>query len=420
MRFITTIILATSALTSAWPLQVYAQQQNATQQQIQRTTVPYGQQPLAPTTTPAAPSAPVTTIPQVAPIPKLAPLVDVREQAELAAQALQAAQNAPAQQPAANTRQPAPQAMPNAVLLVPAQQQMMMAPPQQQLVPVGQAAPQPAPQATADAGTNNTPDATTPVDAAAEQVQAPDASMDVESSAALRPTPLPEASKESVVKETNKGIDMDLEPSLVGGMGEDASNGDLSNPPALDSQDDAALSYEDQLRIRTKEIEQRAQSQAFEQSKRSTFPLETYQIRDKLRKLKETKANHVWVMSISDDYKDITFWDQKLFNSFEMKYRVKDPQRLRRFLNLRYEDYNKVMHNIEDEVLEKKEVKVEVKKKPKRKNDLEEIVVRGEDPDDVFKFEGGDEFKDEIIEETTGFIDNPQKSKFILTFCRSR
>lgn len=79
---------------------------------------------------------------------------------------------------------------------------------------------------------------------------------------------------------TNQGIDMNLEPSLV------ADDGSSAAPEA---QDFSALPYEEQLRIRTKEIQQQARSQAFEQSKKAALPLEPYEIRDLLRRLKDTQ-----------------------------------------------------------------------------------------------------------------------------------
>ncbi len=74
----------------------------------------------------------------------------------------------------------------------------------------------------------------------------------------------------------NTGIDMRLDPDLVGGYD--------PNMPNIE-----ALPYETQLRIRTEQIREQARQRAFEQAKRSVLPLETYEIRDVLGRLKDTQ-----------------------------------------------------------------------------------------------------------------------------------
>lgn len=78
---------------------------------------------------------------------------------------------------------------------------------------------------------------------------------------------------------SNQGIDMNLKPELVGADKEEQTP----------EQEFAALPYEEQLRIRTKEIDQQARTQAFEGNKNALLPLESYEIRDLLRRLRETQ-----------------------------------------------------------------------------------------------------------------------------------
>lgn len=81
--------------------------------------------------------------------------------------------------------------------------------------------------------------------------------------------------------ENNQGINMDLDPGLVGTAEGEDELGALPEEPVL--------SYEEQLRIRLKEIEQQGRAEAFERTKRAVLPLETYQIRDLIRRLKVTQ-----------------------------------------------------------------------------------------------------------------------------------
>lgn len=78
---------------------------------------------------------------------------------------------------------------------------------------------------------------------------------------------------------TNPGMDMSINPDLVGGV--DAAAGTGTAP--------TVLPYEEQLRIRTQEIQQKARDQGFEQIKKSTLPLETYEIRELLSRLRKTQ-----------------------------------------------------------------------------------------------------------------------------------
>lgn len=77
----------------------------------------------------------------------------------------------------------------------------------------------------------------------------------------------------------NTGITMALDPNMVGGF-------DPNVPP---QQSFDQLPYEVQLQMRTMELQQSARQLAYEQAKRNILPLETYEIRDLLARLKNTQ-----------------------------------------------------------------------------------------------------------------------------------
>jgi len=81
------------------------------------------------------------------------------------------------------------------------------------------------------------------------------------------------------VTTTNPGMDMSINSNLVGGAYDPNLPPSPTNP----------VPYEVQLEQRTQEIQQKARAQAFEQAKRSSLPLETYEIRDMLGRLKDTQ-----------------------------------------------------------------------------------------------------------------------------------
>lgn len=77
---------------------------------------------------------------------------------------------------------------------------------------------------------------------------------------------------------SNQGMDMSINPDLVGGY-----------DPSLPASDVNPVPYEVQLEQRTRELQQQARAMAFEQAKRSAMPMETYEIRDVLHRLKDTQ-----------------------------------------------------------------------------------------------------------------------------------
>lgn len=78
--------------------------------------------------------------------------------------------------------------------------------------------------------------------------------------------------------QTNPGMDMNINPAMVGGGGVDA----YGNPVA-------AVPYEQQLEQRTREIQVQARDMAYQQAKKSVLPLETTEIKEVLGRLKDTQ-----------------------------------------------------------------------------------------------------------------------------------
>ena len=176
-----------------------------------------------------------------------------------------------AQQPVQNNQMLVPQNGQGTVQPVPQQIQPQIAMPSPAQVttqPVTQAAP----AATAAA---ETPAAATPA--------APAKPAEVTNTAGFAPqaatAKLPLNS--GMMPATNAGMDMSIHPDLVSGP-----NGyDPSLPPGPTN----PVPYEVQLEQRTQELQQKARAQAFDQAKRSSLPMETYEIRDVLGRLKDTQ-----------------------------------------------------------------------------------------------------------------------------------
>lgn len=51
-----------------------------------------------------------------------------------------------------------------------------------------------------------------------------------------------------------------------------------------------------------------------------------------LGKLRYKRQPHIWVMTLSDDYRDVTFWEPKLFYKFDLRGRIDEPETLKLFL----------------------------------------------------------------------------------------
>ena len=98
-------------------------------------------------------------------------------------------------------------------------------------------------------------------------------------------------------------------------------------------------------------------------------------------KLKETKEPYTWVMSFSEDYTDITFWDPKLFKQFELRARVEDPKKLENFLKGKYATYEAVNDNLTEDYQQKEDDDEEAKKllNKQKTNQNVDINIEGDE-----------------------------------------
>jgi intracellular multiplication protein IcmK len=245
----------------------------------------------------------------VMPAPTLAPLRSpedqARENARIFAEqqaANQAAQQAAAQangqlspiQPQVQNFQPGttPLAPVQPITAPVAQPQLATIPQQQVMQPAAlpapiaapTPAPAPAPAPTAEPTSSTSSSTTTVTETPAAVVEEP---AKATNTAGFAPqtsgTALPlnsggsmPASAATSIARTNPGMDMNINPDMIGGVGADAAAA-------------AAVPYEVQLEQRTQEIQEKARGLAYEQAKKSVLPMETYEIRDVLGRLKDTQ-----------------------------------------------------------------------------------------------------------------------------------
>lgn len=239
------------------------QQANA-QQQVQQT-----QQ----TANPAVPSAPSDTdlqnpngVPRLAPVNQIQPLRPTQDQAASTSNQLQAQQSGGRQ-----TQLVAPVNAPQNITTP-------------QLVPISQPAAQAQTGATQGDTTTATPVTPQNVQAPAAAIAAPTTTTgfapknatNAADSVPLNTGTMPNSALPP--SRTNPGMDMSIDPNVVGGVG---AATDPNAPPAVP--------YEEQLRQRTQEIQTQARDMAYEQAKKSVLPMETYEIRDVLGRLKDTQ-----------------------------------------------------------------------------------------------------------------------------------
>jgi hypothetical protein len=104
-------------------------------------------------------------------------------------------------------------------------------------------------------------------------------------------------------------------------------------------------------------------------------------------------------MTLSSDYKDVTFWDPKMFNKYELQGRIDDGDKLRNFLLSKYPDYDSVKRGNVAEII--KEESSDEEEEPVKKNpDLEEIRLRGLNEDSILEYKDSDDpFRDQQMEE---------------------
>lgn len=133
-------------------------------------------------------------------------------------------------------------------------------------------------------------------------------------------------------------------------------------------------------------------------------------------------------MTFSEDYKDVTFWDPKLFTKFEMKGRVEDTIKLKNFLNGVFPDYNSVRRGNIENIPEEDESFEETDKKPPRKKDIDEINLRGLRDDSRLEYDEGEDLyrdtqmneKEHLLVEWDGVAKNDQEDDGHIKFKSKR
>lgn len=265
--------------------QAYAQQQDVITNQpvAANTTITNMPVPNAPPQAQLNQQSPFVAQP-VAPAPRLEPMLSPQDMAARAAREAAERQQAAANQAAAAQQQGQMQQQQQLVPVMAPMQQLQAMPVQmmqQQQIPMQVDPQQQAAQVPVQATV------ATPETAPAEQ-PAPQAQIETpvtatnttgfatEAANAQMPTTGGMLPAGAVV--TNPGMDMSINPDLVGGY-----------DPNLPASATNPVPYEVQLEQRTQELQQRARAMAFEQAKKSALPMETYEIRDVLGRLKDTQ-----------------------------------------------------------------------------------------------------------------------------------
>lgn len=221
--------------------------------------------------------------PQLAPVPVLEPARTPQDQARINAEKMQAIAAQQAAQPIQPQLTPvtAPQAMPLQAITP-------------QAVPQQASTENMAPAAvtkSAETTPAKTSEANTPQQPAAEQAQeqaqpshtsgfAPqNAGGSLPLNQGQMPLSAPMAGMAGMpasMPPSNAGMNMNIDPNLVGGTG-------------LDANGLPVVPYEVQLEQRTREIQTKTREMAYEQAKRSVLPLETTEIKEVLGRLKDTQ-----------------------------------------------------------------------------------------------------------------------------------
>lgn len=122
-------------------------------------------------------------------------------------------------------------------------------------------------------------------------------------------------------------------------------------------------------------------------------------------RLKFTKQRHIWVMSIGDDFRDVTFWDPKMFYKFNLNGRITDSEKMRNFLNMRYENYNSIRQNqtIRELTEENDESRSTIKQD---KSDFEDKILPYLNDSAVIRYEEDGLYKDDILNESDILVQN--------------
>lgn len=134
----------------------------------------------------------------------------------------------------------------------------------------------------------------------------------------------------------------------------------------------------------------------------SNFPYE-HRVFVCVGKLKESLEPYTWVMVISSDCTDITFYDPKIFLNKTLKSRVQAPKKLQCFLDGCYETYSSID---EDRINKTKIIKGEIMGLLEKKKKIEKINLKGEKENSFAQYNNEDDFKDSFKNETMSIMNN--------------
>lgn len=123
-------------------------------------------------------------------------------------------------------------------------------------------------------------------------------------------------------------------------------------------------------------------------------------------KLKFQKQRHTWVMTIGDDYRDITFWDPKMFYKFNLYGRVLEPDKLRNFLMGKYLDYESIKAGVAVNAEEEDDIDESHESIKQDKSDYEDKILPLLNDSAIVRYEDEKLYKDNILNENEILIQN--------------
>lgn len=123
-------------------------------------------------------------------------------------------------------------------------------------------------------------------------------------------------------------------------------------------------------------------------------------------RLKYSKLRHTWVMTIGDDYRDITFWDPKMFYKFNLSGRVLEPEKLRNFLMGKYLDYESIKAGVTVEAEDQDDLDESHESVKQDKSDYEDKILPLLNDSAVVRYEDEKLYKDNILNENDILIQN--------------
>ena len=119
-------------------------------------------------------------------------------------------------------------------------------------------------------------------------------------------------------------------------------------------------------------------------------------------KMKGLRTPHIWVMTIDDNYKDITFWDPRIGEKFSLKGRIKEKKKLKLFLERKFKSKNDVDSG-EAPIIEQEESideDDELLKKKKNNDKFDDRAPNGENAEDLNDYQSEqDSYRDIFVNE---------------------